>query len=303
MYFFFLGETRFSNFLSQRPKSVLKLHYYRRLANPNENRARKTWCMPLKYQILQRLFRAGMSQWISILNFSWNFQNYASRKHCVTFNFGHWICGQKNGSGTWIYLSKLLLSPEVSFHHHHWKCSLGKWNGKLWERVENKTLTLIINWHVDPPRLQVLSRLIYIKKSSALLCPSNVRAIYHLPYVSHYQRKTTIFVVRCSGFIFNYSDNPTRNLFITQYRQNVFKNPCVTNMKTNIWKYFLPLFREIVALLDKRSHLRDVHAVNNLLHVFRITLWTQGTQHQPAAKRYYLACLMFLFPICFMIES
>ena len=141
------------------------------------------------------------------------------------------------------------------------------------------------------------------KKSSALLCPSNVPAIYHLPYVSHYQRKTTIFVVRCSGFIFNYSDNPTRNLFITQYRQNVFKNPCVTNMKTNIWKYFLPLFREIVALLDKRSHLRDVHAVNNLLHVSRITLWTQGTQYQLAAKRYYLACLMFLFPICFMIES
>ena len=37
-------------------------------------------------------------------------------------------------------------------------------------------------------------------------------------------------------------------------------------MKWNIWKYFLPLSREIVVLLDKQSRLRDFHAVNKLLH-------------------------------------
>ena len=75
-------------------------------------------------------------------------------------------------------------------------------------------------------------------------------------------------------------------------------------MKWNIWKYFLPLSREIVVLLDKQSHLRDFHAVNKLLHVIRITLWTQeDPQYRPAAKRYYLASLLFLFPNCFMPES
>ena len=46
--------------------------------------------------------------------------------------------------------------------------------------------------------LQVLSRLIYIKKFESVLNvrPSNLRAIYHLPYISHYQGKTTIFFAR-----------------------------------------------------------------------------------------------------------
>ena len=45
---------------------------------------------------------------------------------CVTFNFGQ-IHGQKNRSGTWIYLSKLLLSSKVSFYLSvQRKFSLGK---------------------------------------------------------------------------------------------------------------------------------------------------------------------------------
>ena len=47
--FYFLGETRFSNFLSQRPKSVLKLHFYRNLAKQNRNRTSKNWRLSLKY--------------------------------------------------------------------------------------------------------------------------------------------------------------------------------------------------------------------------------------------------------------
>ena len=68
-------------------------------------------------------------------------------------------------------------------------------------------------------------------------------------------------------------------------------------MKSNIWKYFLPLSRQIVALLGKQLHLRDFHAVNKLLYVIRITLWTQDTQYRLAAKRYYLASLLFCFQI------
>ena len=109
----------------------------------------------------------------------------------------------------------------------------------------------------------------YVLKS--LLCPSNLRAIYHLPYISHYQGKTTIFVAKCSGFILNYLYDPTSNLFITEYRQNFSKKPWVSCMEFNIWKSFLPLSREIVASLDKQSHLRDFHAVTKLLHVVRIS--------------------------------
>ena len=62
----------------------------------------------------------------SILNLLWNFQNFALKKYCVTFNFGQ-IRGQKNLSGTWIYLSKVLLPPKVSFYLSFYrKCSLGK---------------------------------------------------------------------------------------------------------------------------------------------------------------------------------
>ena len=62
-------------------------------------------------------------------------------------------------------------------------------------------------------------------------------------------------------------------------------------MKWNIWKYFLPLSREIVVLPDKQSHLRDFHAVNKLLHVIRITLWTQDPQYRPAL----LSCVFVVF--------
>ena len=136
----------------------------------------------------------------------------------------------------------------------------------------------------------------YVK---SLLCPSTLRAMYHLPYISHYQGNTTIFVARCSGFILNYLYDPTRNLFITQYRQKFSKN-----LVWHIWrKSFLPLSREIVASLDKQSHLQDFHAVNKLLHVLRITFWIQDTQYRPAVTHYYRASLLFLFPNYFMLES
>ena len=77
----------------------------------------------------------------------------------MTFNFGL-IRGQKNRSGTWIYLSKLLLSPKGSFYLSFHQIFVAWVN----ETANCKS--------VLPAMLRVLSRLIYIKKFDSVL---NVR--------------------------------------------------------------------------------------------------------------------------------